>query len=399
VEHLLYGEGEERKETNYLVAIKLGPASTGQQLQLGLAACDPALNSVHVTDFLDTEQLCQLEAMLVQVGPREVLLPQSDHALVKRVREVVERNRLLTTPRPTKDFAPLSDPETVRLLAPKASSEPIKASPLASGALNALSTYLGLGEAAGLHVEALAQGEVMRLDPRAVTGLNLLPSAARPTLPSVLSILDRTRTPGGGRLLQAWLKQPLLSVEKIQERLDLVEMLVGETEIRQACHEEHLRRFPDFQRLAGRFLAKKATLQEAYKVFVALERLEPLIGCLQTYQGDSLPALQDTCVKDLQEAQRDLENFYKMVETTLDMSEVKKGNFLVKPSFDENLEELRGQLDGLETKLQQARGRAAAELGQVIIRINIIIICVNNLICILINIIVIIIIRIPPGWP
>lgn len=195
----------------------------------------------------------------------------------------------------------------------------------------------------------------MRLDPRAVQGLNLLPDPAHPAHPSILSILNKTRTPGGSRLLTAWLKAPLVEVDKITERLDLVEVMVTSTEVRQTLYEEHLRKFPDFQRLAAKFAAGRASLQDAYRVFVALERLEPMVAALQAYQGDRLPQLQDNFIKDLQEAQRDLDNFYKMVETTVDLDQVKKGNFLIKPSFDENLAELRAELDGLEAKLGQVK--------------------------------------------
>ena len=233
VEHILYGEGEDRRETNFLVAIKLGPSSTSQQIVMGIAAVETSLNSAHVTEVEDNDLLQQLESILVSVGPREVLLPQSDSVLVKKLKEVVERNRVLATHRPTKDFSQLADTEITRLLAPKASPEPVRNSPLASGALRAVSEYLSLGDGAGLHVEPLSQGEAMRIDPRALQGLNLMPNPSNPSHPSLFSILNKTRTPGGSRLMHSWLKQPLLSVEKIVERLDLVEVMVTNTEIRQ----------------------------------------------------------------------------------------------------------------------------------------------------------------------
>jgi len=363
VEHILYGEGEDRRETNFLVAIKLGPSSTSQQIVMGIAAVETSLNSAHVTEVEDNDLLQQLESILVSVGPREVLLPQSDSVLVKKLKEVVERNRILATHRPTKDFSQLADTEITRLLAPKASPEPVRNSPLASGALRAVSEYLSLGDGAGLHVEPLSRGEAMRIDPRALQGLNLMPNPSNPSHPSLFSILNKTRTPGGSRLMHSWLKQPLLSVEKIVERLDLVEVMVTNTEIRQACYEEHLRKFPDFQRLAAKFAAKRANLQDAFRVFVAFEKLSPAVESLQSYAGDAQPALQDNFIKDLQESQRDLENFYRMVETTIDLEEVKRGNFLIKPSFDENLQELREMLDDIEGKLQECKNRAASDLG------------------------------------
>ena len=233
VEHILYGEGEDRRDTNFLVAIKLGPSSTSQQIVMGIAAVETSLNSAHVTEVEDNDMLQQLESILVSVGPREVLLPQSDSVLVKKLKEVVERNRILATHRPTKDFSQLADTEITRLLAPKASPEPVRNSPLASGALRAVSEYLSLGDGAGLHVEPLSLGEAMRIDPRALQGLNLMPNPSNPSHPSLFSILNKTRTPGGSRLMHSWLKQPLLSVEKIVERLDLVEVMVTNTEIRQ----------------------------------------------------------------------------------------------------------------------------------------------------------------------
>ena len=128
------------------------------------------------------------------------------------------------------------------------------------------------------------------------------------------------------------------------------------------CYDDHLRKFPDFQRLASRFAAKKASLQDAYR-----SRIQP-IKMLQLNILTSPPSgstwlwsalihslvvcnltrgtvyqlcrrtLSRTCrwgrsrrgsrsrregaLTDLQEAARDLENFAKMVETTLDMDEV-----------------------------------------------------------------------------
>jgi DNA mismatch repair protein MSH2 len=52
-----------------------------------------------------------------------------------------------------------------------------------------------------------------------------------------------------------------VQADKINERLDLVEAFVECTDLRQNLHEDHLRKMPDFQRLATRFHSKRATLQ------------------------------------------------------------------------------------------------------------------------------------------
>src|SRR5690606_5854231 len=43
---------------------------------------------------------------------------------------------------------------------------------------------------------------------------------------TLLAILDQTRTPMGARLMQHWIKQPLLSLEKIHERQEAIESLL-----------------------------------------------------------------------------------------------------------------------------------------------------------------------------
>ena len=61
--------------------------------------------------------------------------------------------------------------------------------------------------------------------------------------------------------MQCWIKQPLIQVDAIRERLDLVDQFVQNSEARQILYEDHLRKMPDFQRLSTKFQSKKANLQ------------------------------------------------------------------------------------------------------------------------------------------
>lgn len=67
------------------------------------------------------------------------------------------------------------------------------------------------------------------------------------------------------RLLTQWIRQPLRDLNKINERLDIVETFVTDTDIRQQLFDQHLRTIPDLQALMRKIQRKKANLQDCYR--------------------------------------------------------------------------------------------------------------------------------------
>ena len=68
---------------------------------------------------------------------------------------------------------------------------------------------------------------------------------------SLLTALDQTRTPMGGRLLRRWLGQPLLELEALERRLDAVGFFFQDS-IRRAATTALLRRIPDLERILSK---------------------------------------------------------------------------------------------------------------------------------------------------
>jgi len=365
IEHILYGENDTgSRDTNFLAGVNF--STEGGQTTIGLAAVDTCLNMVKVVQFKDDQILSGLEAFLVQLGPREVILPQLENQAIKKICELITRNKILVTERPTKDFTPLNEVEIKEVFTSKSPTNLLSSQNIVSGCLNAVFNYLNFDtSAAKFSLESLSSSTYMKLANRSLTSLNVFPTQVAPNAPSIFSILNQTRTPGGARMLAQWLKQPLLDADLITERLDLVEMLVNNTELRQMLFEEHLRKFPDYQRLAAKFGSSKANLQDMYRVYVSISKLEPLVECLQENCGEesnNYAVLQDNFIKDLQELQKDFEKFSQMVETTIDLNQVEHGHFMIKPDFDDNLGELREQLDLVDVKIKAQESKAATEL-------------------------------------
>jgi len=66
------------------------------------------------------------------------------------------------------------------------------------------------------------------------------------------------------------------------ERLDVVEMLVGDSELRLLLRGNHLRRLPDLRRLSTRLQRRSAaSLHDCYRVYQAVGVLPELIEALE----------------------------------------------------------------------------------------------------------------------
>ena len=66
----------------------------------------------------------------------------------------------------------------------------------------------------------------MRIDSAAAEAVNLLPKPDHPSqYGSIFGVLNRCKSKMGSRLLERWLRQPLLDRKEIDARLDCVELL------------------------------------------------------------------------------------------------------------------------------------------------------------------------------
>ena len=159
----------------------------------------------------------------------------------------------------------------------------------------------------------LQSGEVMLLGPVVERSLELF----RPANPDIrgktlLDVLNEAVTPMGGRLLQHWLRNPLLSVSAIEERHAAVEEFVNAPAMLEAVRAA-LSPVRDLERLAARFSCRVATPKDAAALRVSLSQLPGVIRALDPVQSHVLSAqraelrtdldpLQDTLQRALVEA-------------------------------------------------------------------------------------------------
>jgi len=89
---------------------------------------------------------------------------------------------------------------------------------------------------------------------------------------SLLGVLDATVTAMGGRLLRQWLNQPLLDVDKLEQRLDAVEALYQNTPTRTQV-TALLKELADLERLTSRAVQRIAVPRDLVGIRKSLEKV------------------------------------------------------------------------------------------------------------------------------
>ena len=109
---------------------------------------------------------------------------------------------------------------------------------------------------------------------------------------SLLWVLDKTKTPMGGRLLRAWVERPLLSPVQIKRRQAAVRELASDSVLRAELMLS-LREIGDIQRLIGRAVYGSANARDLAALGLCTARLPELKEKLQNVQSAALRAIAE----------------------------------------------------------------------------------------------------------
>ncbi len=195
----------------------------------------------------------------------------------------------------------------------------------------------------------------MQFDHRVIHHLEVLPPADAQG-PSLLEVLDRTRTPMGARRLRSWLAQPLMDRQEIEHRLDRIQFFLDRPRLR-ALAGDALKKVPDLERVLNRSLQGTAGPRELLGLAAGLrevEVLQPLLEAesyLEAHLLHSLPALASE------------------LEAALDAGQEIPGRF-IRPGYCPQLDELfelaaggRQWIASLEARERERTGIKGLKVG------------------------------------
>ena len=310
----------------------------------GFSVCDISTGRTHVTAFQGPDRAEHLLNELGRFSPAEAVVNQAAYDCGPLLSLMQDKLHCHVERLSAGRFQLQEAERTVRQqFGDEAAGRLPKGNPAAALSLGALLGYLHETQKTDLrHVDDLdyyQQGQFMELDLTARRNLELTETLrSKEKKGSLLWVLDKTRTPMGGRMLRSWLERPLLSVTAITRRSAAVGQLVDHTMVREELALA-LSGIGDMERLVGRIVYGTAGGRDVVSLKNAMARLPHVKELLSAFDRGRLGEL----------AQLDpLEDLTDLIGRTLcddPPFSVREGEF-IRDGFDPEVDRLRSILHG-----------------------------------------------------
>lgn len=242
--------------------------------EVSISWCDLSSMRIGFLSFQDNSLLTTLESALIQLGIRELLIPQQNGEIYEKVKQISGASQLVLQSLKVGEFFSCEDSKGMEEdLSRSIGEERIKMMELTvplTKTMRCLFVYLNLlGIDSNIGAFKLVNHNLKdfaRLDEAALTSLNIFPknsssSNSSNSTFSLFGLLDHCKTATGSRTLNQWLRQPLTNKNLIENRLDLVEMFVECPDGRHRLRENVLRGIPDITKLLKKLLRARSSLQ------------------------------------------------------------------------------------------------------------------------------------------
>jgi DNA mismatch repair protein MutS len=141
-------------------------------------------------------------------------------------------------------------------------------------------------------IHKLEQADYLWMDRFTIRNLELIHKSGEGSQ-TLLDVLDATVTPMGARMLRRWIIFPLKDLQKIGERLQAVEHLILQTEVRNKMLHA-LKQCGDLERLVSKIPLKKINPRELLQLARSLKQIEAIKQLCDSSENSYLKRLGNT---------------------------------------------------------------------------------------------------------
>ena len=177
-------------------------------------------------------------------------------------------------------------------------------------------------------IERLLEDNFVWMDRFTIRNLELYHST-NPNAVTLVDIIDKTRTPMGGRLLKRWLALPLKSMDQIKQRHEIVQYFYDNNSVRNTIQSQ-LKGVGDLERLISKVATGKVNPREVVQLKQSLDLLLPIKTLITESGHDTLATLGQKI--------HDCESLRHKIQHTLNEDSpvnILKGNAILSSASDE----------------------------------------------------------------
>ena len=362
------------KENNFIAAVfspaMLGEKTTKDQL-VGVALLDLSTGEFHLGELSGATRFQKLLDELQRFEPKEVVVPES-HVYAPQTEEqrvLADYKPACVTTYPDRAFQLRAAREALLEHFHVHSLAGFGVQEASSGlsAAGALLQYIQETQKSALpHIRKLSllrHDEFMLIDFATQRNLELYRTIHdHSRAGSLLGLLDKSMTSMGARMLQKWLRYPLVRIADIQARLDAVDALKNDVMLRGDLREL-LKGVHDLERLITRLTLSAANARDVVALKLSCQRLPEFRRLLG---GIAAPLIAEQAANC-----DELQDIAQLIERAIvdePPISLRDGN-LIKPGYNAELDELRviskeGKhwISGLERKEKERSGIASLKV-------------------------------------
>ncbi|HVF39222.1 MAG TPA: DNA mismatch repair protein MutS [Gemmatimonadaceae bacterium] len=311
----------------------------------GIAAADLSTGEFRLIISANAD----VEAILSRLAPREVLVAGNLSPPARVILQNRDEGALITEREPWEFDAAMGSTDLARQykVASVEGLGLVEQDSPALAAAGALIRYMHELQPGG--VPHLARpvverpGGTMPLDEMTRRNLELVESLrGGDTGGTLLSVLDRTLTPMGARLLRQWILSPLTNRERIEARLNAVASIAEDSIGRQALRDA-LDGVRDIERLSSKMAAGRGNPRDLRALGDSIARLPDVHGALEKISNEHSASLAS--LMERWDGCADLSK--EIVDTLVDRPPIAMSEeSCIRPGIDKELDELRVLRDG-----------------------------------------------------
>ncbi|MBR5852961.1 MAG: DNA mismatch repair protein MutS [Alistipes sp.] len=204
-------------------------------------------------------------------------------------------------------------------------------------------------------IQRIDRNDSVWIDRFTIRNLELFSSNSQTSKYCFTSSIDRTLTAMGGRQLKRWVAMPLMDIEKIRMRQEVVEKFVSDIDFAEAMREQ-IALVGDLERIASRIATERVTPRELVQLKHSLSAIEIIAALMNSTDDEALHRIAATIDPLESVRQRLQQEIYPDPET----NQIQKGG-IIASGVSAELDDLRRiSLHGKEylAALQQRESEA-----------------------------------------